>query len=207
MTATLAAADARFDAKHSTDENGCWLWTGGIAPHGYGIFWFEGKSVSAHRWSWERANGPVPDGLELDHLCRVRHCVNPEHLEPVTRAENHRRGLSDAAARARQQAKTHCPQGHPYSGDNLIKRPGDRRGCRTCQSGEGRRAIAAKRAAAEEAARRQAAIESAGEVYGAILANPERREQIRQHLAQRATQSSAQPAVPPSPAERARKSA
>ena len=78
----------------------------------------------AHRVAYELQVGPIPVGLQLDHLCRVRSCVNPAHLEPVTSAENTRRGL--------RAMKTHCPQGHPYAGENLLIRPTGQRRCRTC---------------------------------------------------------------------------
>jgi hypothetical protein len=70
----------------------CWLWTGAIDNGGYANFRHDGRSQKAHRVLWELLNGPVPEGLELDHLCSVRHCVNPDHLEPVTHVENIRRG-------------------------------------------------------------------------------------------------------------------
>lgn len=70
----------------------CWFWTGAISRSGYGNFWTGESYVSAHRWSYEHFVGPIPEGLDLDHLCRVRNCVNPAHLEPVTRQENLRRG-------------------------------------------------------------------------------------------------------------------
>lgn len=72
-------------------ENGCMLWTGAKSD-GYGIFWAEGRNVPAHRWVYERFYGPIPEGLQPDHLCRVRHCVNPNHLEPVTQKVNLNRG-------------------------------------------------------------------------------------------------------------------
>ena len=86
--------DERFAAKYSIDENGCWIWTAAKDGHGYGQFCTGGRrsKTAAHRWSYERHVGPIPAGLDLDHLCRVPACVNPEHLEPVTRAENTRRG-------------------------------------------------------------------------------------------------------------------
>jgi len=74
----------------------CWLWTGRIERNGYTQFRVGGKAgkdVSSHRWIYEQTEGPIPDGLEIDHLCFVRHCVNPKHLEPVTHAENIRRSL------------------------------------------------------------------------------------------------------------------
>jgi hypothetical protein len=83
----------RFLAKVKKDSSGCWLWTGGRKPTGYGNFKAHSKStVNAHRWSYEQHVGPIPDGLVLDHLCRVRHCVNPAHLEPVTTRVNLARG-------------------------------------------------------------------------------------------------------------------
>lgn len=69
----------------------CWLWTGYVAAGGYGEFHLAGRTRKAHRVAYELLVGPVPEGLDLDHLCRVRRCVNPEHLEPVTRQENLRR--------------------------------------------------------------------------------------------------------------------
>lgn len=79
---------------------GCWLWTGTIAPNGYGYFAIKGRSQQAHRVAYELLVGPIPDGLDLDHLCRVRACVNPDHLEPVTRSENNRRGFEARKAEA-----------------------------------------------------------------------------------------------------------
>ncbi len=78
--------------------DGCWHWTGSRVHNGYGLFWIGGSNVRAHRAMYELMVGPIPAGLDLDHLCRVRHCVNPEHLEPVTRAENLRRAREAAAA-------------------------------------------------------------------------------------------------------------
>ncbi len=89
----------------------------------------DGKMLYAHRVSYELFVDAIPDGLTLDHLCRVRHCVNPSHLEPVTMRENLMRG--DTAA-AKNAAKESCPQGHPYSGDNLRITPKGYRVCRTC---------------------------------------------------------------------------
>jgi hypothetical protein len=78
---------------HADKTDTCWLWTGTIANNGYGHIYREGGPLmTAHRLSYEVHVGPIPDGLTIDHLCRVRHCVNPDHLEPVTVAENNRRG-------------------------------------------------------------------------------------------------------------------
>ena len=111
----------------------CWLWTGGRQSKGYGGFSLHRRSVLAHRFTYERLVGPVPDGLELDHLCRVRHCVNPEHLEPVTHRVNIRRGDAGQETGRQQRAKTHCPSGHPYDVGNTYWRRQGWRGCRACQ--------------------------------------------------------------------------
>ena len=85
------ATTERFWAKVNKTET-CWLWMATTNPKGYGRF-RDGKAVSAHRWAYEQVAGPIPEGLQLDHLCRVRNCVNPAHLEPVTGAVNQKRGL------------------------------------------------------------------------------------------------------------------
>jgi len=120
----------RFDTKWTPEPNtGCWLWIAGVNPLGYGQFWWSGRTVTAHRFAYEREVGPIPDGLELDHLCRTRCCVNPAHLEPVTHRENTLRGDTITGRQARQ---THCKRGHPLSGPNLYAKPNGRRQCRTC---------------------------------------------------------------------------
>ena len=118
------------------DSASCWFWTGYLNEHGYGRVLWRKRTWLAHRLSYEAFVGPIPAGLELDHLCRVRSCVNPTHMEPVTHGENVRRG----EASARKLAKTHCRHGHPYSGENLIVEPisGSRK-CRTCARAAGRR--------------------------------------------------------------------
>lgn len=88
----------RLRQRYVEDESGCWLWVGECNDNGYGRFSVKGRKVYAHRSSYEIHVGPIPEGLHIDHLCRVRNCVNPEHLEPVTRSENVRRGIRARAA-------------------------------------------------------------------------------------------------------------
>jgi hypothetical protein len=127
---TLEAAAQRFATKTRKDPaTGCWNYTGAI-DRGYGRFWVDGRTVMAHRFAWEQANGPVPDGKQLDHLCRNRSCVNPGHLEPVTIGENVLRGIGLTAENAR---KTSCRAGHPFTQANTYVNPRGERQCRTCQ--------------------------------------------------------------------------
>jgi hypothetical protein len=103
----------------------CWPWAGFRSPRGYGRFTIDGRGHQAHRIAYELVVGPIPDGLQLDHLCRNRGCVNPAHLEPVTSRENTLRGDT---LPARNVTKTHCPAGHP-----LDSRKADgSRYCLTC---------------------------------------------------------------------------
>ena len=134
----------RFLAKIVADPHGCWIWQACTGANGYGQFWVDGRIVKAHRWSYEHFVGPIPDGLELDHMCRVRNCVNPHHLEPVTHTENVRRGEGGKHHRA----KTHCPQGHPYDGDNTYVWVNGGRRCRICRRACSRAHYARKRAQA-----------------------------------------------------------
>jgi hypothetical protein len=114
------------------DANGCWLWNRSMSPQGYGAITVNRVTIPAHRWVYELIVGPIPEGLHIDHLCRVTACVNPAHLEPVTAAENIRRGLRPTTNGDHQRAKTHCPRGHPYAGDNLYVSPDGKRSCRIC---------------------------------------------------------------------------
>lgn len=135
--------DPRFFAKIEESPNGCWLWTGAQNGRGYGKLRRDNKNWLAHRFIYEMMVGVIPYGLDLDHTCHNedlscnggpscihRRCVNPSHLLPATCSENHLRGRSS------NRRKTHCPKGHPYSGDNLVVRiikGAPRRFCLTCQ--------------------------------------------------------------------------
>ena len=117
----------RFEALIAPDPNsGCWLWLGTVNAKGYGRF---GRGEMAHRASLRFQAIEIPVGMEVDHLCRIRSCVNPEHLEVVTHRENLMRGDTITA---RAAATTHCPQGHAYSGKNLTLSSNGKRGCREC---------------------------------------------------------------------------
>jgi hypothetical protein len=107
----------------------CWLWTGN-QTHGYGSIRVEGHHLRVHRVVYEAMRGPIPEGLTIDHLCRVRNCVNPAHLEPVTAVENVMRGETITGINAR---KTHCVHGHPFDAENTRIRPDGSRACRECK--------------------------------------------------------------------------
>lgn len=107
----------------------CWLWTGRTSDKGYGRFWVPPRELMAHRVAYELEVGPIPEGLTLDHLCRVRNCVNPAHLEPVTAGENVLRGEGPTARHARQ---THCKHGHEFTEENTLIEPHGARSCRAC---------------------------------------------------------------------------
>lgn len=115
-------------------ENGCWEWIGRSITNGYGQVKMNGCTRRAHRIVYERVKGPIPQGLTLDHLCRNRRCVNPDHLEPVTNRENLRRGMGLPARNAR---KTHCVRGHEFTPENTWYY-GVWRVCRTCKRAEHR---------------------------------------------------------------------
>lgn len=121
----------------------CHVFSGGTNGHGYGAVRCDGRMIGAHVYVWMRANGAVPKGLMIDHRCRNRRCCNIEHLRLVTNRTNSlENSESFAAANA---AKTHCPKGHPYSGENLITESNGRRKCRACTRRKERERYATRR--------------------------------------------------------------
>jgi hypothetical protein len=108
----------------------CWLWLGCLDDRGYGRVKVKGRSARTHIEAFTAVRGAPPKGAVLDHLCRVRHCCNPAHLEPISPLENTRRGESPSAQRRRQ---THCIRGHELAGDNVYERK-DRPGMRECRA-------------------------------------------------------------------------
>lgn len=105
--------------------DGCWRWTGRLNDGGYGLGWYEGRDWRMHRLTYLLVYGPIPEGLHLDHLCRVRSCVRPDHLEPVTPRTNVLRGWTVQHAT--------CPQGHARTPDNTYVRSDGTRYCAPCQ--------------------------------------------------------------------------
>ncbi len=129
LLATEAAAVAnrrpaldRFTTFVELADDGCWEWTGTRQTNGYGAFGVDGQTLRAHRWAYEHFVGPIPVGLQIDHLCRNRACVNPDHLEPVTSGENTRRAM-----------RTHCVNGHEFTPDNTYVPADGKRYCRECR--------------------------------------------------------------------------
>lgn len=122
----------RFSQKYEVDvESGCWNWTAAKGVGGYGRFRSGGREpiVLPHRWSYEHYVGPIPDGLQIDHLCRNPSCVNPAHLEAVTASENCQRASPDC-----------CPHGHPYTDENTSRWADGKKRCRECKREKNRAA-------------------------------------------------------------------
>jgi hypothetical protein len=128
QTAPLTAVE-RFASKYIMRESGCWEWQQHL-NRGYGVFTVHGKAKMAHRVMWELVGHKVDLSLELDHICNNRKCVNPKHLQEVTRQVNLLRSGSQSALNARKKT---CPKGHPYTGRNLMVFRGKRH-CRTCNT-------------------------------------------------------------------------
>lgn len=135
--------ESRFMTKVRVTESGCWEWTAYRGVYGYGHFgtYRPRRTRIAHRVSYEVLKGAIPEGLQLDHLCRNPSCVNPDHLEPVTPAVNTYRS---SAVTAINKAKTHCINGHAFDEANTYHPPHGGRRCRACRAQRDR----AKRAAA-----------------------------------------------------------
>jgi hypothetical protein len=127
-------ASVRFMSKVVKDGD-CWRWTAHINSWGYGRFSHEGRLWLAHRWAFVFvAEREIPDGLCLDHLCRNRWCVNPDHLEPVTFQENVRRGRSGQHQIEVAKTITHCPAGHEYTPENTYVYTQGHRSSRRCRA-------------------------------------------------------------------------
>ena len=120
----------RFWSKVKVSPTGCWIWLAAVNNQGYAFFGCRSRGAwrmeLAHRVAYAALVEPFPPGTESDHLCRVRACVNPDHIEPVTHSVNRLRGANSSSNR------THCPRGHPYNEANTYHYPDGRRGCRTC---------------------------------------------------------------------------
>lgn len=121
----------RWSSRITVDESGCWIWTGALDGQGYGSTKHDGKLTCAHRAIYETLVGEIPPWLQCDHICRVRRCVNPVHIELVSQRENTLRGVGHTAVNA---VKTHCKRGHLFDEANTIRLSGDRRQCRTCKT-------------------------------------------------------------------------
>lgn len=129
--------DRFWDKVEKTD--GCWVWTASKNGDGYGQFRIGSRMCKAHRVAYELEIGQIPDNKEIDHTCRNRACVRPDHLDPVDHAENVRRGN----LRSVSSSKTHCPHGHPYDEANTYNYVRDgvavSRQCRTCMRDHSRK--------------------------------------------------------------------
>lgn len=138
-----------------SDPDDCWHWQGTIMISGYGAFCANGKKLLAHRLNYERAHGPIPDGLLVGHVCHDRdltcpggpscfhrRCVNPSHLEAMTMQQNIRGGRARAAVNAR---RTQCVHGHAFDEVNTQFRPDGRRACRACHRARGRERYAKRK--------------------------------------------------------------
>ena len=115
-----------------TEKGGCWLWEGYVDKDGYGRMVSREHSVVVsgyvHRMAWEQYRGAIPKGMQIDHLCKIKNCVNPEHLEVTSPQVNNLRSNSMAAKYARRDA---CKHGHPLTGAN-VRKVGNTRVCQTC---------------------------------------------------------------------------
>lgn len=126
LRANIAIEDRGFSSP-------CWVWKGAKLWDGYGVMRVHGRQTRVHRAAYTECFGEIAPGMVIDHLCRVRDCANPEHLRQTTHRENI---LAGTGMSARHATKTHCPEGHPLSGDNLVfEKQGNHmsRRCRECR--------------------------------------------------------------------------
>lgn len=119
-----------LEGKYTITESDCWEWNLYVSEEGYGTVSHQGKMRKAHVVAYEAEVGAIPKGLILDHLCRNRKCINPRHLEPVTKRENTLRGVGPTAINSR---RTHCINGHEFNEENTKVRKGKWRQCRQCE--------------------------------------------------------------------------
>ena len=134
MPRVIVPIMVRFMAKIKLAANGCWEWQGYRLYNGYGRFAVNRKIEYAHRVAYRWFKGEIPSDKEIDHICNVRHCVNPEHLRTLSHGDNFMRGNGPKRFIERYANRTHCDRGHPFSGSNLILRKDGSRRCRTCKT-------------------------------------------------------------------------
>jgi len=135
----------RYRVHPVVDEaTGCHNWPGSTQGKGYGKVVREGRQQQAHRWYWIQRNGPIPAGMQLDHLCRNRLCCNPDHLEIVTNRENQLRGMAPNVVAHRENR---CRRGHAMTAENTYRYADGHRTCRTCALAGAKRYYARKKAA------------------------------------------------------------
>ena len=154
----------RVKARVEVTPGGCWEWLGYRDRKGYGVFSINDRPTRVARASYEAFVRPIPDGLTIDHLCRNPPCVNPDHLEPVSRGENVLRGDT---LTAKNKNATECPKGHAYDDKNTYTDSRGKRSCKTCRRAEAKSPEGRARAAAYMRARRakeRAALKEAGKL-------------------------------------------
>ena len=133
------------------DGSGCWLWTGSLSSNGYGLIWHNGHNVRAHRFAYEYiTHAIIPDDKELDHLCRNHQCVNPHHLEVVSRRENVMRGINPTLLGERRSAIIYCTNGHLYDAETTYIDSHGYRACKICKRASNRASYALRKGETDE---------------------------------------------------------